>query len=631
MNRIALDDHFREIGLFRSRVLAAVIFFTLLIGVLVSRLVWLQVSQHEHFTTLAEDNRVKISAIPPTRGLIFDRNGVVLADNLPSYALELTPEQIDDIDETLATLGEIINISALDIKRFKRLKHRKRSFQGVPLRFRLSDEEVARLAVNRHRLPGVEIAARLTRYYPQGTNTAHVIGYVGRINERELGRIDQADYSGTSHIGKIGVEKSFEDILHGSVGYRQTEVNAVGRVIRVLGVTPPDPGLNLHLTIDARLHRVANEAFGDRSGSVVAIDPNNGEVLTMISKPTYDPNLFVNGISHKAYSELNNDAERPLFNRILRGQYPPGSTVKPFYALAGIHSRVTTAKHRIFCSGFYQLPNDEHKYRDWKKRGHGWTDLNKSMVQSCDVYYYELAVKLGIDRMHDFMDLFGFGRRTGIDIRGELSGLMPSRSWKRGARSQAWFPGETVITGIGQGFTLVTPLQLASATATLSKRGEGYQPHVISAQENPITGDIEIVDPTPLASVTGIDPKHWDTTLESMYNVVNSPWGTARKIAIGANYKIAGKTGTAQVFTVAQDEEYKEQGLSRKLRDHALFMSYAPYEDPQMAVSVVVEHGGHGGSAAAPVARKLYDAYLDTGPAPEASPAISDIDDEAAQ
>lgn len=611
MERVALNDHLREIRLFRGRVIAAIVFFALLILVLIARLYWLQVLQHAHFRTLSEDNRVKIFPIPPTRGLIYDRNGTVLAGNLPSYALEITREQVDDLDATLAALGEIVTVSAADLRRFQRLRWRKRAFEGIPLRLRLSSEEVARLAVNRHRFPGVEITAGLTRHYPQGGPLGHVVGYVGRINERELERIDEANYAGTNHIGKTGIELTYEDVLHGSVGYRRAEVNAVGRLVRELDVSPPDPGRNLYLTIDHRLQHAAEEKLEGRSGAVVAIDPNNGEVLAMVSNPGFDPNLFVNGISSKAYSALRDDAERPLFNRVLRGQYPPGSTVKPFYALAGLETGAVDADHRIFCPGYFTLPNDEdHRYRDWKKTGHGWTDMNKSVVQSCDVYYYELAVKLGIDRMHGFMDHFGFGRVTGVDISGELGGLMPSREWKRRAKGQAWFPGETVITGIGQGFTLVTPLQLAAGTAVLSNRGIGYRPHVVSAEENPITGEIAIIDPEALPPVPRKNDANWDATLKAMFDVVNSPAGTARRIGIDAPAHIAGKTGTAQVFTVGQEEEYKEHEVRAKLRDHALFMSYAPYEDPQIAVAVVVEHGGHGGSAAAPVARAVYDAFF---------------------
>lgn len=617
-NRVALNDHLREIRLFRGRVIVAVGFFALLIVALIARLYWLQVAQHTHFRTLSEDNRVKIYPVPPTRGLIFDRNGTVLAGNLPSYALEITREQVDDLDATLAALAEVVAISDADLRRFQRLRWRKRAFEGTPLRLRLSEEEVARMAVNRHRFPGVEITAGLTRHYPQGGPVAHVVGYVGRINERELERIDEANYAGTNYIGKIGVELTYEDVLHGSVGYRRAEVNALGRVVRDLDVTPPSPGLNLYLTLDHRLQHAAELALDGRTGAVVAIDPNNGEVLAMVSNPGFDPNLFVNGISGKAYSELRDDPDRPLFNRVLRGQYPPGSTVKPFYALAGMEYGAVSADHRVFCPGYYTLPTDkEHRYRDWKKTGHGWTDMNKSVVQSCDVYYYELAVKLGIDRLKEFMDRFGFGRLTEVDIDGELGGLMPSQEWKRRAKGQAWYPGETVITGIGQGFTLVTPLQLAAATATLANRGVGWKPHVVSAEENPITGEVVVIDPQGLPPVPRVAERNWDLALKAMHDVVNTPSGTARRISEGAPFKIAGKTGTAQVFTVGQEEEYKEDEVHHKLRDHALFMAYAPFDDPQIAVAVVVENGGHGGSAAAPVARAVFDAFAASQVAPQ--------------
>ena len=593
-----------------QRSVQALIFAAALVAVLIGRLVYLQVLAHEHYITLADDNRIKILPLPPNRGLIFDRNGLILADNLPSYRLELTLEQIRDIDTTLSKLSELVNIRDVDLKRFEKLRQRTPVFKPVALRFHLSDDEVARFAINRHRFPGVDIVAGLSRHYPHGPLAVHAIGYVGRIDERDLQRIDASDYSGTTHIGKVGIEKTYEEVLHGTVGYRQVETNAEGRILRTLVRTPPVPGENLYLTMDAELQSVAEQAFEGKAGAAIAIDPSNGDILAFVSQPTYDPNLFVNGIDTETYRALRDDAKQPLFNRALRGQYPPGSTLKPFVALGGLEQGITSEHADTYCPGFYRLPGKARKYRDWKRGGHGTVDLNIAIAQSCDAYFYDLALSMGIDRLHGFLALFGFGERTGIDITGELPGLMPSRQWKRAARNLPWFPGETLITGIGQGFVLTTPLQLASATATLSEYGRHFKPHIVASTQQ--YDDIELT-PVPLepqADTPVEDLHHWSSVINAMREVVHGKRGTARKVGEGSEFEFAGKTGTAQVFGLKQEEKYEADKLAEELHDHSLFIAFAPIDKPRIAIAVVVEHGGSGSAVAAPIGRIILDQYM---------------------
>jgi penicillin-binding protein 2 len=608
--REQLRDDYLENRLIRRRIVLSAMIIVALLTLVLGRLYVLQVVEYEHFSTLSDSNRVRIKALPPTRGLIFDRNGVVMANNLPAYRLEIVREQVSDLDATLEQLRQYVEFSEQDLKRFEQALKRRRPFESVPLRLNLNDEEVARLAVNLHRFEGVEINARLTRNYPHGSHAVHALGYVGRIDEKDLSEVNEIDYAGTTHIGKLGLEKFYEDELHGVVGVQHVEVNAKGRTLRVLDESPPVQGNNLHLTIDSRLQKVAEEAFEGKTGAAVAIDPNNGEVLALVSMPVFNPNLFVNGISFEDYAELRDSPSRPLFNRALSGQYPPGSTTKPFFGLAGLESNITTREQETYCIGYYRLPNEERRYRDWKKEGHGHMDLNNAIVQSCDVYFYDLAYRLGIDRISAFMEKFGFGERTGVDSTGERDGLMPSREWKRRTEGMPWFPGETLITGIGQGALLVTPIQLANSTAAFSTRGRRYQPHLVKSVEK-VSGD-SMVD---IASrVVGnyelLREKNWEHVHRAMVNVVHGLRGTASRINKGIQYQVAGKTGTAQVFEVAQDEEYDEETVADTLRDHALFISYAPADDPQIAVAVIVEHGGHGSSVAAPIARRIMDAYL---------------------
>lgn len=549
--------------------------------------------------------------LPPTRGLIYDRNGVILAENKPTYHLEITPEQVEDMDATLKGLAEIVTITDAEIERFKEQLRVHRSFQQISLRTRLDEEEVARLAVNRYRFPGVDINARLSRHYPQGESVAHAVGYVGRINQRELSVIDEGNYRGTTHIGKTGLEKYYESELHGKVGRQRVEVNAQGRVLRVLEKIPPVAGNDLVLNLDIELQRLAEKALGDLAGSVIAIEPHTGAVVVFVSNPSFDPNLFVHGISHKDYDAYQHDIDKPLFDRAIYGQYPPGSTFKPFIGLGGIEQRRFGPHESVFCRGHYLLPGDEteRKYRDWKKEGHGVIDLTKSIEQSCDVYYYELAYRMGIDSMHDFLAQFGFGRRTGIDLLGERKGLLPSTEWKKRAHGKVWYPGETLIAGIGQGYMLATPMQLAVATAALASRGELIVPRLLHSVKSSIDGSVKQRDPS-RTMIKLRDDRHWDLIFHAMEKVVHGKLGTARATGWGMKFKMAGKTGTAQVFGIAQDEEYDKETVAEKLRDHALFIGFGPVENPVLAVAVVAENGEHG-SAMAPIARDVIKRYME--------------------
>ncbi|MCK5382932.1 MAG: penicillin-binding protein 2 [Gammaproteobacteria bacterium] len=610
LGQVHLKDHLFESRLITNRAILLLIIGGLLLSVLLVRLLYLQVVSHEHFTTLSEDNRVKLQPLPPNRGLIYDRNGILLAENLPSYRLEITPEEVDDMGATLSALENIIEIRDIDRSRFEKLLARKPRFEAIPLRFHMGDEEVARFSVNRHRFPGVDITAGLARHYPQGPLAVHALGYVGRIDEKALKVLDSSNYRGTSHVGKNGIEKTYEELLHGKVGLQQVETTAQGRIIRVLSRTPPVSGSNLYLTLDSHVQQVAEEAFGDFSGSAIAIDPNNGDILAFVSLPTYDPNPFVNGIDYDDYAALRNNDKEPLFNRALRGQYPPGSTVKPFMGLAGLETGVSNENSRTYCPGFYMLAGKDRKYRDWKRSGHGTVDLNIAITQSCDVYFYDLAQSMGIDRIHDYLQHFGFGRASGIDIQGELPGLLPSKEWKRSRRNQPWFPGETIITGIGQGFFLVTPIQLATATAALANGGHMLQPQIVHAEQEAETDDLLPHQPQRLETITINDQQHWDHVIAAMVDVVHSARGTARGIGKDSPYTIAGKTGTAQVFGLKQEEKYDAETIAEKLRDHALFIAFAPVDEPKIAVAIIVENGGGGGSVAAPIARAIMDAYL---------------------
>ncbi|MDQ7017290.1 MAG: penicillin-binding protein 2 [Gammaproteobacteria bacterium] len=609
--RDRIRDFSGEARVIRERAILAGLFCTVIIVVLLARLFLLQKVNHEHYLTLSTKNRVRLMAIAPTRGQIFDRNGVILAQNLPSYRLEITAEEVTSMEETLQQLQQYVSLSERDIKRFKKLNRRKRASEGVPVRFNMSDQEVARFSVHRHLFPGVEVVVRLNRSYPLKELAVHTVGYVGRINEREAKVLNRARYRSTTHTGKTGIEKYYENLLHGQVGFRQVEVNVQGRVVQELDKKAPLPGKNLYLTLNSGLQAAAEKALAGYSGAAAVVDVRTGEVLALVSKPTYDPNLFVNGISQKNYDLLRNNDERPLFNRSVSGQYPPGSTIKPMMGVIGLEEGVVSAHDRVFCSGVYRLPNEARRYRDWKRSGHGLVDLEQSIAQSCDVYFYDLALKLGIDRLSPFMQRFGFGHRTGIDVPGEASGIMPSRAWKKRHRKQSWYPGETIITGIGQGYMTATPLQLAVATSVIASKGRRVQPHLLMGSQDILGGEVKLSSSQLLTPLNDIKAQTWQAVIHSMESVMYAPRGTGRRSALNASYRIAGKTGTAQVYSLGQDEKYDAKTLAYKLRDHALFVAFAPIKNPKIALAVIAEHGGGGGSVAAPIARKILDYYLD--------------------
>ncbi|HYN79103.1 MAG TPA: penicillin-binding protein 2 [Lamprocystis sp. (in: g-proteobacteria)] len=604
----SIQDRQREGRLVAARATVAGVLVLIALGAVVVRLARLQVHDHEHFSVLSQDNRVKIQPVPPTRGLIYDAKAVVLADNHPSFSLEITVEKVENLDATVAALAAILRVDEKDRERFNHLRRQRVRFQGVPLRLNLTPEEVARFSLDSHRFPGVDVRAELIRTYPHGELTAHCLGYVGRINEQELERIDTSDYAGTNFIGKGGVEKSHEDVLHGHVGYQQVEVNARGRVLRTLESKSPVPGRDLHLFLDIGLQAAATRALGEHRGAVVAIDPRTGGVLALVSKPSFDPNPFVEGIGSQEYHALLYSPDKPLYNRAVRGQYPPGSTVKPFVALAGLAAGVTNAHQTTYCPGYYRLPGQSHRYRCWRRGGHGSVNLEQALVQSCDVYFYDLAHQIGIERLKPILGEFGFGGRTGIDVAGEMGGLVPSKEWKERVRKQLWYPGETLIVGIGQGSFLATPLQLAVATASLANHGRFFQPRVARAAQVPGAPTADDL-PTISRPIIAGKPTDWHQIIRAMTQVVESPRGTAKGIR-SKDYRIAGKTGTAQVFTIGQGQSYNASRVDERMRDHALFIAFAPVEDPRIAVAVIVENGGHGGTTAAPVARQVMDAYL---------------------
>ena len=603
---IRLKDHEKDARLVRNRVVVGAVAIMLLVCVLIARLYYLQVIQYDYHSTLSENNRVHVQPIPPTRGLIFDRNGVVIADNRPSFSLSMTRERAGDWQQVLDSIVEILELTPDDRALFeKRMRQGRRPFEPVPILFELNEEQIARVAVNQFRLPGVEVVAQLVRHYPQGAHFAHSVGYVGRINEKELKTLDPVNYSGTHHIGKTGIERFYEATLHGQVGYEEVETNARGRVLRVLKRTDPKPGKDIVLSLDIRLQEAAEAALAGRRGAVVALDPRTGEVLAMVSQPSFDPNLFVTGISFKAYAELRDSIDRPLFNRILRGRYPPGSTIKPAVAIAGLDSGAVTPSSRVFDPGYYQLPNYDHKYRNWNRSGDGWVDLDTAIMRSNDTYFYDLAHKMGIDRLSSYMNKFGIGQRVSLDMFEESAGLMPSREWKRATRRQAWFPGETLILGIGQGYMQATPLQLAQATALIANKGVWNRPHLAKT----IEGEPP-VDENPMPDIVLRDKADWARVTHGMEQVMHGARGTARKAAIGAQYRIAGKSGTAQVVAIKQGEKYDRNKLQERHRDHALFVAFAPAEDPKIVVSVMVENGESGSGVAAPVVRQIMDAWL---------------------
>lgn len=608
-NTIHLKDEHSERELLGGRLLLLAVAVCLLLTATGMRLAWLQVSEHEHFTTLSDNNRLRIEPLAPPRGLIHDRYGRVLAENQPAFGLVVIPEQVPDIEVMLERLSGIIELDSQQRARFWSNLAQVRRFEAVPVRLGLTEDEVARFAVNRHHFPGVEIEARLVRHYPEGELAAHVIGHVGRVSREDLRRVDTSRYRATNYIGKTGLERQYEEVLHGAPGIRQVETNAQGRIINVASRESATSGRNINLTLDLDLQRVAAEALAPYRGAVVALDPATGEVLALVSRPGFDPNAFATGISQRDYAELINAPSRPLYARALRGSYPPGSTIKQFYALAALEDGLRRPEDRSVCYGSFALDGHERPFRCWRREGHGATDLVDAISESCDVYFYELARDLGIDRMHEFMALYGFGERTGIDLPGEAAGLMPSRQWKRNRHGLPWFPGETINAGIGQGYTLATPLQLAVATAALANGGTIIQPRLLHGIEQPDGSIARREPPAPRRQLIH-SSRHLQTIREAMIEVNHGTRGTGRGIGADAPYQIAGKTGTSQVFTLQPDQEYDEEEIEEYLRDHALYIGFAPAEQPRIAVAVIAENAGSGGRKAAPIARRVMDFYL---------------------
>ncbi|MDF0752260.1 penicillin-binding protein 2 [Marinobacter sp. 71-i] len=599
-----------ERRLFQSRAMVMLLLVFVLLGVLITRMYQLQVVEHDIYTTLSDKNRVQVQSVAPPRGLVYDRNDVLLAENRPVFSVTLVPERVGDMEQTLAKLQGMLSISDEDMERFRRrLLEPRRPFQELPLRYDLNEQEIARLAVHRHELPGVEVSAELVRYYPHSELTAHALGYVGRINRQELQQIDPINYAGTNYIGKSGVERFYEELLHGRVGYQHVETNARGRTLRVLERENPVPGEDIQLHMDLRLQRLAHQLLDGRRGAIIAIEPSTGGILALASVPGFDANQFVTGIGVEAYRALSESPDKPLFNRALRGQYPPGSTLKPMLAVAALDSGAVTRDKTIWDPGYFQLNPNGRRWRDWKWGGHGWVDLKTAVAESCDIYFYEAAVAMGVDTMHQYLAKFGFGEDATLDVAGALSGLLPSRDWKRAVHNEPWYPGDSVNLGIGQGFMLATPLQLATATSVIANRGNWSEPRLLKD----IKGDLSVDEVLPSATHQSIElenPDDWEFVVESMAEVMHGSKGTARGAARGAPYRMAGKTGTAQVFSLDEDEEYDAEEIRERLRDHAMFVGFAPVDDPQIAVAIIVENGGSGSGTAAPVARALFDAWL---------------------
>ena len=616
--RPEVKDHLYEQYHFKLRLGFTAFAVIGLFVLLAFRFFYLQIAQYAHYQTLAENNRISLVPIVANRGLIIDKNGVVLAHNFFVYTLEITPSKVKDLEATITGLSQFVEIGALDRKRFNKFRAQSRNFESLPIRTHLNELEAAKFAVNHYRFPGVEIKSRLFRHYPLGKLGSHMVGYIGRINDNDLVGLEKSDqlsnYKGSDHIGKSGLEQFYESYLHGTTGFQQVEIDADGHAVRVLSSTSPTPGDNLILSADSKMQEIAETAFGNRRGALVAINPKTGEVLSFVSMPTFDANLFVDGIDLDNWKSLNDSLDKPLINRPLRGIYPPGSTFKPFVALAGLENGKRTPPFSIQDSGFFTLPNSTHHYRDWKPGGHGMVDIQRAITISCDTFFYGLAMELGIEKLSAFVGHFGFGRLSGLDIKGENAGLLPTPDWKQRRFKQPWYQGETVITGIGQGYTLVTPMQLAQATAILANNGVAMKPHLVSKIEKAITGQPLVIAPL-IQDKIEINAENLEIVKRGMV-AVTLPGGTAASIGANAPYSIAAKTGTAQVVGIRQNEKYNASSIDERHRDHALFIAYAPAENPTIALAVIVENGGHGGSAAGPIARKVMDYYL-LGKVPE--------------
>lgn len=620
MNKIRheLRNYQDEQHSFRVRLAALGLLVFICFSVLAGRFYFLQIKKYNYYQTLAENNRISLVPIVPNRGLILDRNGVILAHNFFVYTLEITPSKIENakdpksLENTIQEISKLVEVSSLDRKQFNKFRTQSHNFESVPIRTHLNEVEAARFAVNRYRFPGVEIRSRLFRHYPQGKLGAHMVGYIGRINDKDLISLEQngdlSNYKGSDHIGKSGIEQFYEKQLHGITGFQQVEIDADGHAVRVLSSTPPIPGDNIILSADSQLQGIAEAAFTDKRGALVAINPKNGEVLAFVSQPNFDPNLFVDGIDSENWRLLNESLDKPLIDRTLRGVYPPGSTFKPFVALAGLEAGKRLPPFSISDPGFYTLPGVSHQYRDWKPGGHGNVDMQRAITISCDTFFYGLAMELGITNLTNFVRHFGFGQKTNIDIKGEVAGLLPTPEWKKRRYKQPWYGGETVIVGIGQGYTLVTPLQLAQATAILANKGVAMRPRLVTSITDVKTG-ISHANPQVVQDQISLIESNLKIVKDGMVGVTQ-PGGTASVMAAGAEYTIAAKTGTAQVIGMRKGEKYNASAIDERHRDHALFIAYAPADDPKIALAVIVENGGHGGTAAGPIARKVMDYYL---------------------
>ena len=613
--RVAIQDFAAESRLFNRRAIVAMLIVVALFSLIIFNQYQLQVVKYQDYQTRSEGNRIKVVPMAPNRGLIYDRSGILLAENRPVFSLELVPEQVSDMDATLAALGTLISLSPEQLDAFLKQVRAQRRFNSIALKEQLTDTEVAIIAANQHRFAGVTVEARLSRHYPFGDLFTHAIGYIGKINSRELQQLEEdgeaANYAASRDIGKIGLERFYQRELHGTMGYQEVEVNNRGRLIRVLRSVPAVSGQNIHLGLDVGLQLTAQQVLKQQRGAIVAMDPRDGAVLAFYSNPSYDPNLFVHGISSTNYNALLNSRDRPLINRVTQGTYPPASTIKPHLALLGLETNTITAQTKIWDPGYFMLPNSDHRFRDHLRWGHGWVDVYTAMIKSCDTFFYEMGIKLGIDRISDYMSKMGFGEKTGIDILEESSGIMPSRGWKRARHNQPWYPGDTVPLSIGQSYWTTTPLQLVVATAVLLNQGQLPTPHLVAAfsteqQQTPHAPAL-----TPVIQV--VNPDNWQVVMDTMYRTVKDIGGTAYKAFQGASYTAAGKTGTAQLAAIAQDGEYDADSIDERLRDNAMYIGYAPHDKPSIVIAVALENAGGGGANAAPIARQMLDYYFTAG------------------
>ncbi len=603
---IPLKNAQQEADLFRRRAWLAGSMVVVCFLVLLGRYGYLQIMQYGHFTTESNNNRIKLQAIAPSRGYIYDRNGILLADNHPVFSAVITPDDVPNMEATLLRLVPVLNLTLDDVQRFRARVKAASKLETIALKLDLDDGQIARFSELSHTFPGVRIETKMTRFYPHGDLFAHVIGYVGRINDKEIQTLDKVAYAGTDLIGKIGIEKYYENLLHGTPGYQYVEANAHGEVLRQLGKTEAKRGNDLYLSIDYGLQKVAHEQLAGRRGAIVAIDPRTGEILAFVSNPSFDPNPFINGIKSKAYAALRDDPDQPLYNRALQGLYPPGSTIKPFEGMGGLNYSLIDWNSKVYDPGYFHLPGDSHKFRDWAKRGHGTVDLDKAIAQSCDTFFYVLGYRMGIERMHQWMTQFGFGSKTGVDLPGEKAGVYPSPDWKLKRTKKNWLPGETISVSIGQGYFVATPLQIALATAITANQGQHLVPHLLRETRGPVSFPVQ--NRPDKALLFEGKPDDWLRMREAMVGTIQH--GTAAGLKRGLyGYRIAGKTGTAQVKSIAQGKRYNESLLTDRQYDHAWFMGFAPADDPQIAVAVLVENGKHGSSTAAPPAKALFD-YL---------------------